>query len=106
MANDTLAGIHDTLVAMLSLFFGTVHFSQERWGWWDLRVGGGSMRKEKWLSRGGGGGPKKIKGKAGKGHVKYLSNTLKRHNVLLLKELLWNRRSRKYTNLLHASLPL
>ena len=81
MANDTLAGIHDMLVAKLSPFFGTVHFSQERWGWWDLRVGGGSMRKEKWLSREGGGGEgipqKKIKGKAGEGHVKYFSNTLK-----------------------------
>ena len=63
------------------------------------------MRKEKWLSRGGG-DPKKIKGKAGKGHIKYFSNTLKRHNVLILKKLLWNKRSRKYTNLLQAFLPL
>ena len=68
--------------------------------------GGGRKHAKRKMAFEGRGGPKKIKGKAGKGHVKYLSNTLKRHNVLLLKELLWNRRSRKYTNLLHASLPL
>ena len=56
------------------------------------------MRKKR-LSRGGG-IPKKL-GKKG-GHVKYFSNTLKWHNVLILKQLLLNKRSRKDTNFYSA----
>ena len=48
---------------------------------------------------------KKIREKRG-GHVKYFSNTLKWHNVLILKKLLLNKRSRKDTNLLQTSIPL
>ena len=53
MANDTLARLHDMLVAKLSPFFGTVYFSQERWDWWDLRGGGGGKSCEK-MALGGG----------------------------------------------------
>ena len=61
------------------------------------------MRKKR-LSRGG--HPKKIREKGGGGHVKYFSNTLKWHNVLIFKKLLLNKRSRKDTNLLQTSTPL
>ena len=71
---------------------------------WLVGFGGGGMRKKR-LSRGGGGNPKKIREKRG-GHVKYFSNTLKWHNVLILKKLLLNKRSRKDTNLLQTSIRL
>ena len=68
-----------------------------------MGFGGGGHAKNNGFR--GGGIPKKL-GKKGGGHVKYFSNTLKWHKVLILKKLLLNKRSRKDTNLLQTSIPL
>ena len=79
---------------------GTVHFLRERGGWWDFGRGGGHAKKTAFE----GGASPKISERGGGGHVKHFSNTLKWHNVLILKKLLLNKRGRKDTNLLQTSI--
>ena len=68
-----------------------------------MGIGGGHAKNTAFE----GGHPKKIREKGGGGGaVKYFSNTLKWHNVLILKKLLLNKRSGEATNLLQTSIPL